>query len=460
MTKRLWGPALITAIFVALAAAAAIGAVGCGSSSSSGSGTSSGAAATTSAAFVATEQEPFRSYEFKPPPGEYSGPFFDLNQDYPTEEPPASERPSFFKTDFRTEWRKYMMEVRTYCLEGNTEAAWLGEKNPVRPWYNMPWQDAGENGREAIHGLTKEAPVKPFQLAPSQTYPEGGAYAVGYYNDFGAYAIGRVWQNHSEPDLPFISEQGFPIGTVVCKPLFVSMPPAVVAEQVPWLRNPVDWNAYTRVTFNKEPRKVQEVALVQMDFMVRDERTSAGWLFGTFQYNGALGHKDRWENLAPVGMMWGNDPEDEGNIPQVNGAGQFPSPPPLTKTPINTELKETVINADASELPATHIGWNGRLNGPVDNFLSSCMSCHMTSSNPEKTLSPLFLPKSARPEPGTKAWNEWWMQWFQNVGWKNHKLERFQEAKFSLDFSLQLSAALENFFKQEDGIKPKHLVKR
>jgi hypothetical protein len=28
---------------------------------------------------------------------------------------------------------------------------------------------------------------------------------------------------------------------------------------------------------------------------------------------------------------------------------------------------KTVINADASELPATHIGWNGRLNGPVDN---------------------------------------------------------------------------------------------
>jgi hypothetical protein len=110
-----------------LAAAAAIGAGGCGSSSSSGSGTSSGAAATTSAAFAATEQEPFRSYEFKPPPGEYSGPFFELSQDYPTEEPPASERPSFFKTDFRTEWRKYMMEVRTYCLEGNTEAAWLGQ---------------------------------------------------------------------------------------------------------------------------------------------------------------------------------------------------------------------------------------------------------------------------------------------------------------------------------------------
>ena len=458
---------LIAAIFVALAVAAAIAAVGCGSSSSSSSatGTTSTTAggstsSSSSTGLAATNQEPFVSYEFKPPASEYSGPFFELSQDYPTQEPPAKELPPFFGTDFRTEWRKYMMEVREYCLEGNTEAAWLGEKNSVRPWYNMPWQTAGSMGREAIHGLTTEASIKPFQLAPEQTYSEGTAYVVGYYNNFGAYTIGQVWGNHEEPDMKFVSEEGFPIGTVVCKPLFIGMPTATVEEQVPWLVNPVRWNAYARTTYKQQSRKVQPVTLVQMDFMVRDERASAGWVFGTFQYNGALGNNDRWDNLVPVGMMWGNDPEDEGNIPQPNQSGAFHSPEPLEKTPINGELKETVINADASELPATHLGWNGRLDGPVDNSLSSCMSCHMTSSYEERVLSPTFLPPKSRPKPGTPAWNAWWMQWFQNTGWKNGKLEKFQNAEYSLDFSLQLSAALQNFFKREDGVDPKHLAKR
>lgn len=463
MTKRLWGPVLITAIFVALAAASVFGVVGCGSSGSSSSGASSTAtAAATSATNTSAPpgQEPFRSYEFKPPPSEYSGPYFELSQNYPESQPPASEVPAFFKTNFRTEWRKYMMEVRTYCLEGNTEADWPGEKNPVRPWFNMPWQDVGSNGREAIHGLTREVGVKPFQLDPEQTYDQAAVYAVGFYNDFGGYTIGQVWKNHEEPDLTSVSEEGFPIGTVVCKPLFVSMPPAVVKEQVEWLTDPLTWDAYTRIVNEKEPRQVQPVTLVQMDFMVRDERASAGWVFGTFQYNGKLGHQDRWENLAPVGMMWGNDPEDEKNIPQPDSQGSFPTFEKVSTTPINPELQETVINPDSSELPATHLGWNGRLDGPVDNQLSSCMSCHMTSSSPERSLSPMFLPSSQRPPPNTPEWTKWWMQWFQNIGWKNHKLEKFQEAKYSLDFSLQMSAALQNFFDKEDGIKPKHLAKR
>lgn len=457
---------LIAAIFVALAAASAIAAVGCGSSSSSSSSSAAGTTAggstssSSSTGLAAANQEPFISFEYEPPANEYSGPFFELSQDYPTQEPSAKELPPFFNTDFRTEWRKYMMEVREYCLEGNTETAWLGEKNPVRPWYNMPWQTAGEAGREAISGLTKEAPIKPFQLYHEQSYGKGGAYAVGYYNDFGGYTIGQVWKNHDEPDMEFVSEEGFPVGTVVCKPLFVAMPTAVVAEQVPWLKNPVEWTAYVRVVNEQPARKVQEVPLVQMDFMVRDERASAGWVFGTFQYNGAMGEKDRWHNLVPVGMMWGNDPEDEKNIPLPNQSGAFPSPEPLTQTPINGELKETVINADSSELPATHLGWNGRLDGPVDNSLSSCMSCHMTSSYEERVLSPTFLPPKSRPKPGTPEWNEWWMQWFQNTGWKNGKLEKFQNAEYALDFSLQLSAALQNFFKREDGVDPKHLAKR
>jgi hypothetical protein len=193
-----------------------------------------------------------------------------------------------------------------------------------------------------------------------------------------------------------------------------------------------------------------------MDFMVRDERASAGWIFGTFQYNGEMGAKDRWENLVPVGMMWGNDPENENKIP----VPKFPTFEAISKTPINGELKETVINADTAELPATHLGWNGRLDGPVDNNNSSCMSCHMTSSYPEKKLSPTFRGEDEPPEPGTKEYDEWWMQWFQNTGWKNHKLEKFKDAEYSLDFSLQLSQGLQNFLHREVGLKAENVVRR
>jgi len=405
-------------------------------------------------------QKPFASYnpKFKPPASEYKGPLFKLSQDYPTHMPSAKELPVFFKTDFRADWREYIMQARSYCLEGNTEVEWDVQKNKVRHWYNMPWQDYGPNGREAIHGLTREAPVRSFQLAPSQPYGEGSAYAIGYYNSFGAYTIGQVWKDHSDPDPEVASTQGFPNGTVVCKLLFLDAPPEIVEKQVPFLVNPIEWKAYTRLTYGSEERAVREVPLVQMDIMVRDERAPSGWIFGTFQYNGKLQNHPRWKNLVPIGLMWGNDPEDVKEIPVTDSKGEFPAPHPIAETPINPHLEETVINARSSELPPTHLGWNGRLNGPVDNPLSSCMSCHMTASSPEKPLSPLFIPAEERPNSGTPEWGAWWMQWFQNVGWKNGVLEKFMKAEFSLDFSLQLSAALQNFYQAEEGTKPENRV--
>jgi hypothetical protein len=198
--------------------------------------------------------------------------------------------------------------------------------------------------------------------------------------------------------------------------------------------------------------------------MVRDERSPSGWIFGTFQYNGALGNQDPWKNMAPVGMMWGNDPQyaesHQGDVPQPNTKGEFTPIEPYSQTPINTELEETVINPRSSELPPTHLGWEGRLNGPVDNFRSSCMSCHMTASSPAEPLSPLFTPASERPPSGTPEWDKWWLEWFQNVGWKNGSLEKFQKAKYALDFSLQLSAALQNFEKSKEAVKPEFKVRR
>jgi hypothetical protein len=437
-----------------------------GSAGDSGASASGEAVAATETEGASTapapSQEPFSSYveEFKPPEDEYKGPLFELSQDYPPKMPRKSEMPIFFNTDFRQDWRTYMSEARDYCFEGNTEVEWKGQKNKVRSWLNMPWQDFGPSGREAIHGLTQEASIRPFQLAKSQIYGQGDTYAVGFYNEFGGYAIGQVWKDHHNPDPEYASTKGFPEGTVVCKLLFVSIPPEIVAQQIPFLANPIQWEAYVGVP-SGPGRAVQKVTLIQMDLMVRDERAPAGWIFGTYQYNGELNSRNRWQNLIPVGLTWGNDPDQTDDIPVENSQHRFPSPQKLNATPINDQLDETVVNPDASELPTTHLGWNGRLNGPVDNLLSSCMSCHMTASSPERPLSPMFLstPEN-RPPSSSPEWNDFWMQWFQNVGWKNHKLEKFKEAKYALDFSLQLSAALQNFYLAEEQIKPVNPVRR
>ena len=116
--------------------------------------------------------------------------------------------------------------------------------------------------------------------------------------------------------------------------------------------------------------------------------------------------------------MWGNDPGITGD--------EYTNPTP-TETRINPNLKESVINPDPKELPPTHLGWNGRLNGPVDNPRSSCMSCHMTAEIP--ALSPITPFFQANPPPmGSPEW----MRWFPN----NKCGTPFDKGTKSADFSL------------------------
>jgi hypothetical protein len=371
-------------------------------------------------------QVPFPDFGFLPPPDTYKGAVFKLSQDYPTTRPPASRLPDFLKIDFRQDWRGYMMAARRYCFEGNVEVDWRVENNRVRRWYHMPWQHYGAFGREGIHGLTKEAPVAVKQLSDRQTYANAVTWAVGFFNEQGGYGIGQVWRDRLNPDLARL-RGGFPDGTVICKPLFVSLPADQVAQQVPSLVNPVQWDAYITPSFQSSDRSVGKVTLIQMDVAVRDPRSPLGWLFGTFQYNGKMNERQRWDNLVPVGLMWGNDPD--------NNEKAAPNIPP-SKTIINAALKETVINPDTNELPPTHLGWNGRLNGPVDNAMSSCMSCHMTAEYPKLSDITPFFDKRNPPE-GSPTW----MLWFRDINCG----VPFDQGATSADYSLQLAISIQNF---------------
>ncbi len=353
---------------------------------------------------------------------------FKLSQNYPSQLPTAPTAPPFFKTDFKTDWKQYLQQVQDYCFEGNTKVDFRVEKNSTRGWFHMPWQHYSDNGREGFHGLTKEAPVKAQQLAITQTYATGGAWAVGFFNDVAGYTIGQVWKDHSNPDVSAMKE-GFHEGAVLFKLLFVSIPQNEAEAQVPFLQNGIWWDAFATYTFKLNERTPIKVALIQMDIMVRDSRAPQGWVFGNFQYNGQLKKADPWQNLIPVGVMWGQDPTITTN--QSN-----PAP---TQTIINPALKETIINPDPKELPPTHLGWNGRLNGPVDNPMSSCYSCHATAEYPQLTpMSPLFYPDSAKiPAVGSPGW----MRWFAN----NLCATPFDQGANSTDFCLQLAEAVQNF---------------
>lgn len=390
-----------------------------------------GGGTTTASSGKDSTQTPFPDFGFMMSPAEADSlgvRVFRLSQDYPAKLPESS-LPDFFQTDFKKDWRKYLQQVQQYCFAGNTETDFRVEDNKVRKWYHMPWQHYSSNGREGFHGLTKEAPVKPYQLAPTQSFATGGAWAIGFFNDVAGHTIGQVWKDHLKPD-PKAMGSGFKNGAVLFKILFVSMPQDIAEKQVPFLQNGQWWDAYATYNFATDERKPIKVALIQMDIMVRDDRAPNGWIFGNFQYNGKMNKASKWENLVPVGIMWGQDPKDT-----VNQSNPTPS-----RTIINTKLVETIINPDSTELPPTHLGWNGRLNGPVDNPMSSCYSCHSTAEYPQGSpMSPLFDADTLAANPVSSPG---WMRWFSNLKCGTP----FDGPPYqSTDFCLQMAESIQNF---------------
>ncbi len=388
----------------------------------------------------------FPDFGYMIEPGTYTGRVFLLSQDYPHVEPqPDAAVKKILAIDFKKDWRAYLMAVRDYVFEGNVghpggvENDFFLEDNKVRHWYHVPWQHWGETGREGYHGLTQEGPIS-VQMLAQQQYQTSHAYAVGFYNDLGGYTIGRVWADADRPDLSYTrGGRGFPVGAVVAKVLFTTLG----EQEVPYLKNPVSWNAYVYASDTPDAaadagtsRVTAPVQLIQMDIMVRDPRaqSTGGWVFGNFMYNGAMNNANRWENLVPVGIQWGDDPT-------VNVYLSNPTP---TETKTNPLLKETIINPDKNELPPTHLGFGFRLNGPVDSTVSSCMSCHSTAEYPEVSAILPFLnnppvnPPAKQGEPASAAW----MRWFRNVPCATP----FDPGKaVSFDYSLQLSKSIENF---------------
>lgn len=288
-------------------------------------------------------------------PAGYAGPVFKLSQDYPTKAPPAEAAP-WATINFKTNATGYLVALREYAFDGMIGADFRPENNTVRKWFNVPYLTYGGNAREAVHGLTSERILNPPELG--LTKPAHN-FAIGFYNAPGGYALGKIWK---DPRKPSPAAAKFANGTMVFKILFTDADAANFPAGKNITAGAPAWTIGVKGA-------LQTVRLLQMDVAVRDPRSATGWVYGTFAYDAAATGPDAWHKMQPVGLMFGDDPK-------YTAADQAANKP----------LKETIVSPSAPAYALAHLGAQGRMNGPVDNPVSSCISCHSTAEYPIENI--------------------------------------------------------------------------
>lgn len=345
-----------------------------------------------------------------------AGPFFVLSQDFPATAP-TGDAP-WLAIDFKngvTGANDYLKALRDYAFDGMIAADFRPENNAVRKWFHMPLMNYSDARREPIHGLTSERPLDKGELGLKPGVIVHN-YAIGFYNAVGASTIGNVWKTGA----PDVTKSSFPQGTMTFKILFSDAKPTdfvgadILAGAPPW----TIMTATGPVT----------VRLLQMDVAATDSRSPTGWVFGTFAFDSAATDTPAWLRLRAVGLSWGNDP---GFTPSDQKAGK--------------KLMESTISDQIPAYAKAHLGWAGRTNGPVDNPISGCLSCHGTAQYQRVAdLAPFNASCKTDPQK---------LHWFQNFP-GTHAFGAMTKstcmpttvtpAPTSLDFSLQMQVAVVN----------------
>ena len=360
-------------------------------------------------------------------PADYKGPWFELAQNFPTELK-AEELP-WTKIDFRRgkkEADAYLYALRDYAFDGMIFVDFRPQDNKKRAWFHVPLMNYGPGRREFVHGLTQERPLTGPELGLRKGVSVSN-FAIGFYNALGGYAFGEVWQN---PDDPALAKSRFQEGAMVFKILFTAAtrgdfqdPNNYIVEGAP------EWQAATGKS------QLTTVRLLQMDVAVRDNRAGkTGWVFGTFAFDKDATDKVAWRRMRPVGLMWGNDP---GYTPDDQKSGK--------------PLKEGIISDKIPAYAAAHLGWAGRLNGPVDNPISACMSCHSTAQYPvDAQLAPFS--SSCKSD---KQKLHWFRDLAGNVAFGMVDKNTCDPGKanpppVALDYSLQMQVAVQSLLQYKD----------
>ncbi|KAF0328732.1 hypothetical protein GQ607_004144 [Colletotrichum asianum] len=297
----------------------------------------------------------------------------------------------WLNVDFEKDPLRYCELIKEYCWEGNVNNDFVLQDNKQRNWYHAPWMHWSPNGREPLNGLTFERPTPTRELSKTQDRPLQ-TWACGFYNEPGASILLT-----NATDAEVFTMKGAP-----------SMK-AVIAPD----------DAKSAAIRNSKP---SDLRLLQVDFAVTDERAKIGWVFGTFMYYGDMKEANPWNRIIPVGIMWGNDPE---LTPQRAREGDKPKQSWIN--PVAEDIRKALGGARPSW------GWLGRMNGPADNFISACASCHSASEHGQtKKVSLLPSPKDSDAEK---------MKYFRNI-WAG---QPFTDGAISGDYSLQLMIGYSNF---------------
>ncbi len=280
--------------------------------------------------------------------------------------------------------------MRDYIYEGmvnnggSPESVLYPEKNSKRYWCNMPWLNVGDNGRETIHGLTKERPLNPSPIYPlpaGAVSPLGNDWGIGFYNAPGCLGIQKVFGSKNAPLYPPKYTPSnwngnmayFPDGTVAVKFLFTTAG-SVAAHPFPALDGTHILQAHaSHATLDPAThrlidsgRNMMPVRLVQIDVAVKDSTLIGAhkdldyWVMTTYYYDQKF--KTDWPSqvknvpegflrMRPQGLQVGLGKPTPGN--KVGDSSVFPG--------------------------STQNGLDGRLNGPADNPKGSCLGCHATA---------------------------------------------------------------------------------
>lgn len=329
------------------------------------------------------------------------------------------------------DWQAYMAavigEVKASGLQISGKALTM---NLTAPWFIAPWMDQGRNGREFLMGLTKERGPDARDLSPTSTAGHQ-VWAVGFYNAEGAFGLGKVFADPCNPKVPApVGGQPwqFPNGTASFKLLFTDAPDTEVA----YLAGSPVVEAMIEPAGGGTNRTKRDVRLLQVDIAVRDPRaTQTRWVFGTFIWKGPPTGDGFFDNLVPVGLIWGNDPTKQNNT----WAGMTT----LSQSGVNPALAGVVWQGAAGGWPERpYPGFQGRVNGPADNLRSSCLSCHGLAQwrrNPTLGIVPSY---PISPTPTTAKITQLRTDYFRNV--KGGTLTVPAPNTTALDYSLQLEA--------------------
>ncbi|HYM86188.1 MAG TPA: hypothetical protein VET30_05570 [Pseudoxanthomonas sp.] len=329
--------------------------------------------------------------------GPYAGPWFQPNllEQAATGVPSGSRPWLAFDPRDADERLAYALALRNYALGSSVVRGLTPQltadgdyRDPAggtvttaqrnQKWYPAPrmfygsTQDFGT--REAAHGMTLERSVRKNELGGNTVAFKN--YAVAYYDARGARVFQRLWKTATPGiDQPKLSGMKFTEGSFVFKLLYS------VAKPTDFPQDLLAGSLQVDIVPNVDGKPIP-VRLMQIDIAVKDRRAGpTGWYFATYAYDPSQAGTSPWKKMVPVGLMWGNDP---GGAP----------------------ITESWINTDAPAYALAHLGVDGRLNGPVDNPDSACMSCHSTAQAPVLAK---MLPTSGCALPPFKD------DWFRNL---------------------------------------------